>query len=176
MGEGEHNACHRHLFPKALSRDLSGFDVSGRAYRGGMSALEDDRPRFLTCIVDDSWSAEEKKELVWAYEAGMSISLLASYLGYSAREVVQELSRQIFRIATPIEDKNAPRHGAKSRARRSGPASRHPVSAALPRNTGLLPRGRGNTLQWPSSSRRNRRIPQGCTKRCHKKLLRSCFR
>ena len=113
MGRREDNACHRHLFPKALSGDLSGFDVSGRAYRGSMGALEDDQPRFRTCIVDDSWSAEEKKELVWAYEAGMSISLLASYLGYSAREVVQGLSRQIFQIATPTEDKNAPRYGEK---------------------------------------------------------------
>ena len=113
MGEREHNADHRHLFPKALSRDASGFDVSGRAYGGGMSALEDDQPSFRTCIVDDSWSEEERAELVWAYEAGMSISLLASYLGYSAREVVQELSRQIFQIATPTEDKNAPRYGKK---------------------------------------------------------------
>ena len=78
-----------------------------------MSALEDDQPRFLTCIVDDSWPAAERAELVWAYEAGMSISLLASYLGYSMREVVQELSRQIFQIATPREDRKAPRYGAK---------------------------------------------------------------
>ncbi len=78
-----------------------------------MSALEDDQPRFLTCIVDDSWPAAERAELVWAYEAGMSISLLASYLGYSAREVVQELSRQIFQIATPTEDRKAPRYGEK---------------------------------------------------------------
>ena len=113
MGRKEDNACHRHLFPKALSGDLSGFDVSSRAYGGGMSALEDDQPRFLTCIVDDSWPAAERAELVWAYEAGMSISLLASYLGYSARELVQELSRQIFQIATPTEDKNAPRYGEK---------------------------------------------------------------
>jgi len=113
LGEREDNACHRHLFPEALSGGLPGSDVSGRAYRGGMSALEDDQPRFRTCIVDDSWSAKEKKELVWAYEAGMSISLLASYLGYSAREVVQELSRQIFQIATPTEDKSAHRYGAK---------------------------------------------------------------
>jgi hypothetical protein len=113
MGRREDNACHRHLFPKALSGDLSGFDVSSRAYGGGMSALEDDQPRFLTCIVDDSWSAGERAELAWAYEAGMSISLLASYLGYSAREVVQELSRQIFQIVAPTEDKKAPRYGAK---------------------------------------------------------------
>ena len=113
MGKRENNACHRHLFPKALSGDLTGFDVSGPAYRGGMSALEDDQPRFRICIVDDSWSEEERAELVWAYEAGMSISLLASYLGYSMREVVQELSRQIFHIATPIEDKGAPRYGEK---------------------------------------------------------------
>ena len=113
MGKRENNACHRHLFPKALSGDLSGFDVSGRAYRGGMSALEDDQPQFLPCIFDDSWSPDELKELAWAYESGMGISELADYLGYSPREVVQELSRQIFQRPTPTEDKNARRYGEK---------------------------------------------------------------
>ena len=67
----------------------------------------------MPCIVDDSWSPNELKELVWAYEAGMSISLLASYLCYSPKEVVQELSREIFQIATPTEDKTARRYGEK---------------------------------------------------------------
>lgn len=78
-----------------------------------MSALQDDQPRFLLCVVDDVWTPEERRELVWAYQEGMDIPLLARLLDYSAREVVRELSRQIFDIPTPSEDRKATRYGAK---------------------------------------------------------------
>ena len=78
-----------------------------------MSALEDDQPRFLLCVVDDSWTPEERRELLWAYEAGMDVPLLATFLDYSPREIVRELSRQVFSMRTPSENRNAPRYGAK---------------------------------------------------------------
>ena len=78
-----------------------------------MSALQDDQPQFLLCVVDDSWSPEERKELLWAYEAGMDIPLLATFLEYSPREVVRELSRQVFSMATPSENRKAAHYGAK---------------------------------------------------------------
>ncbi len=112
MGRWEHNACHRHLFPKPSHVPKTTPNVRGSKYRGGMSALEDDNPKFLPCIFDDSWSPDELKELVWAYESGMGIPELADYLGYSQREIVQELTRQIFRRPTPTEDKSAHRYGA----------------------------------------------------------------
>ena len=88
------------------------FGVSGRLYSESMSALEDDQPRFLLCVVDDSWTPEERRELIWAYQEGMDIPLLARLLDYSAREVVRELSRQIFDIPTPPENRKAARYGA----------------------------------------------------------------
>ena len=77
-----------------------------------MSALQDDQPQFLLCVVDDSWSPEERRELAWGYEAGMDIPLLATLLDYSPREVVRELSRQVFSMPTPSENRKAPRFGA----------------------------------------------------------------
>ena len=77
-----------------------------------MSALQDDEPEFSLCLVDDSWSRGERKELAWGYEAGMDIPLLATLLGYSPREVVRELSRQAFSMPTPSENRKASRYGA----------------------------------------------------------------
>ena len=77
-----------------------------------MSALQDDQPQFRLCVVDGSWTPEERRELIWAYQEGMDIPLLARLLNYSAREVVRELSRQIFDIPTPSEDRKATRYGA----------------------------------------------------------------
>lgn len=88
------------------------FGVSGRLYSEGMSALRDDQPQFQLCVVDDSWTPSERRELIWAYQEGMDIPLLARLLDYSAREVVRELSRQIFDIPTPSEDRKATRYGA----------------------------------------------------------------
>lgn len=76
-----------------------------------MSALQDDQPRFLLCVVDDTWTPEERRELHWGYEAGMDIPLLAKLLDYSPREVARELSRQIFDIPAPTEDRKATRYG-----------------------------------------------------------------
>ena len=77
-----------------------------------MSALQDDEPRFALCVVGDSWSSEERRELLWGYEAGMDIPLLATFLDYSPREVVRELSRQAFSMPTPSENRKALRYGA----------------------------------------------------------------
>ena len=77
-----------------------------------MSALQDDQPQFLLCLVDDSWSSEERRELLWGYEAGMDIPLLATLLDFSPREVVRELSRQAFSMPTPSENRKAPRYRA----------------------------------------------------------------
>ena len=78
-----------------------------------MSALQDDQPQFLLCVVDDPLSPEERRELHWGYEAGMDIPLLATLLDYSPREVVRELSRQVFSMPTPSENRKAPRSGVK---------------------------------------------------------------
>jgi hypothetical protein len=43
MGEREDNACHRHLFPKQLRVLTTTPNVRGSAYRGSMSALEDEK-------------------------------------------------------------------------------------------------------------------------------------
>ena len=77
-----------------------------------MSALQDDKPQFLLCVVDDSWTPEERRELFWGYEEGMDIPLLAALLGYSPREVVRELSREIFSMPTPSQNRKAPRYAA----------------------------------------------------------------
>ena len=86
--------------------------VSGRLYSEDMSALQDDQPRFLLCVVDDPWTPEERRELHWGYEAGMDIPLLSKLLDYTPREVVRELSRQIFDIPTPSEDRKSTRYGS----------------------------------------------------------------
>ena len=86
--------------------------VGGADYGENMSALQDDQPQFSLCVVDDSWPPEERRELLWAYEAGMDIPLLATLSGYSPREVARELSRQAFSMPTPSENPKAPRYGA----------------------------------------------------------------
>ena len=77
-----------------------------------MSALQDDQPRFLLCVVDDPWTPEERRELHWGYEAGMDIPLLSKLLEYTPQEVVRELSRQVFSMPTPSENRKARRYGA----------------------------------------------------------------
>ena len=77
-----------------------------------MSALQDDQPQFLLCVVDNPWSPEERGELLWDYEMGMDIPLMATLLDYSPREIVRELSRQVFSMPTPSENRKAPRYRA----------------------------------------------------------------